>query len=58
MRQNLALCGNGLTIIKRQTLDCLKLKEFAENNFTCGKIGERVESIEKKSFEGKQEILR
>ena len=32
MCQNVALCGNGLTLSQTKSLDSSKLKEFADNN--------------------------
>ena len=52
MRQNAALCGNGLNIARRQIVDCLKLKDFADNNFMRGNNG-RKNMDTKKNIEGK-----
>ena len=37
-----------LTIVRLQILNCLKLKEFADNNFRCGKSGGKfIDTIKK-----------
>ena len=47
-----------LTIVRRQILNCLKLKEFADNSFRCGKNGEKfVDTIEWKTLREKEKLL-